>query len=203
MIKPNDICIQYTAWCRRDTHGDQFNTHAMVNETGARPLATQWKSDETTDSRDRPAERDRRVGREILSVLVKIKTIQRSMRVLPMRGSSNPLESTRRDDKIVRPCVIQGRKWRENKGINTELGPRIRDNPCILHTVEINILIFSLGRYAHRAVLTRIEKPKKKKTNENEQAVAQTVSSAILRRRLRRDVRRSPGVLLAGTPTEA
>lgn len=89
MIKPNDICIQYTAWCRRDTHGDQFNTHAMVNETGARPLATQWKSDETTDSRDRPAERDRRVGREILSVLVKIKTIQRSMRVLPMRGSSN------------------------------------------------------------------------------------------------------------------
>lgn len=41
MIKLNDICIQYTAWCRRDTHGDQFNTHAMVNETGARPLATQ------------------------------------------------------------------------------------------------------------------------------------------------------------------
>lgn len=29
-----------TAWCRRDTHGDQFQTHAMVNETGARPLAT-------------------------------------------------------------------------------------------------------------------------------------------------------------------
>lgn len=40
MIKLNDICIQYTAWCRRDTHGDQFKTHAMVNETGARPLAT-------------------------------------------------------------------------------------------------------------------------------------------------------------------
>lgn len=40
MIKLNDICIQYTAWCRRDT-ATSFNTHAMVNETGARPLATQ------------------------------------------------------------------------------------------------------------------------------------------------------------------
>lgn len=40
MIKLNDICIQYTAWCRRDTATSLTHTHAMVNETGARPLAT-------------------------------------------------------------------------------------------------------------------------------------------------------------------
>ena len=74
-------------------------------------------------------------------------------------------------------------------GGNTELGPRIRDNPCILHTVEINILIFSLGRYAHRAVLNSCRKnriKKKKKTiKENEQAVAQTVGVDYLARTVR------------------
>lgn len=47
MIKLNDICIQYYRLVP-PRHGDQFNTHAMVNETGARPLATHSeKSDET------------------------------------------------------------------------------------------------------------------------------------------------------------
>lgn len=40
MIKLNDICIQYYRLVT-PRHGDQYiHTHAMVNETGARPLAT-------------------------------------------------------------------------------------------------------------------------------------------------------------------
>lgn len=174
MIKLNDICIQYTAWCRRDT-ATSFNTHAMVNETGARPLATQWKSDETRYRirETRPAERDRRIGREreieietLSNVLVKIKTICTD-RCASSRCASRATLSNRHGvmTRSARPCVnIKGRrKWRERErekknGRNTELGPRIRDNPCILHTVEINILIFSLGRYAHRAVLNSCRK---------------------------------------------
>jgi len=59
--------------------------------------------------------------------------------------------------KAVSNTGVGGEKRRNR------IGPRIRDNPCVLHTVEINILIFSLGRYAHRALLTRVEKERKKK----------------------------------------
>lgn len=33
MIKLNDICIQYTAWCRRDT-ANQFNTRHGQRDWG-------------------------------------------------------------------------------------------------------------------------------------------------------------------------
>lgn len=73
-------------------------------------------------------------------------------------GREPPFESTRRVDyNVVKAVRNTGVGWRNRKWRN-RIGPRIRDNPCVLHTVEINILIFSLGRYAHRALLTRIEK---------------------------------------------
>lgn len=75
-----------------------------------------------------------------------------------------PLESARRIDyKIVVKAVRNTGVGGEN-GEKTENWPTIiRDNPCVLHTVEINILIFSLGRYAHRALLTRVEKKKQER----------------------------------------
>lgn len=68
-------------------------------------------------------------------------------------GREPPFESTRRVDyNVVKAVRNTGVGWRNRKWRN-RIGPRIRDNPCVLHTVEINILIFSLGRYAHRALL--------------------------------------------------
>jgi len=62
MIKLNDICIQYTALVPPRRYGYQFkHTHAMVNEIGARPLATRRKSPRDPRIRqNRPAKRDRR-----------------------------------------------------------------------------------------------------------------------------------------------
>jgi hypothetical protein len=78
------------------------------------------------------------------------------MHILPDARVEPALESTRRDDNIVKPCVhtrAKVEKWSKQN-----LALEFAINPCVLHTVEINILIFSLGRYAHRAPLTRTEK---------------------------------------------
>lgn len=168
MIKLNDICIQYTAWCRRDTHTATSLTHTPWS-TRLGPARSQHTTENRmrlSDLGDRPAERDRRVGRDVNHVpegsLVKIKTIRRSMHILPDARVESTPESTRRDDNIVKqPCVhTQGRKWKG--GVNRIWPSNSRINPCVLHTVEINILIFSLGRYAHRAPLTRTEKNRRK-----------------------------------------
>lgn len=45
----------------------------------------------------------------------------------------------------------------------TELAHEFAIIRAFYTSVEINILIFSLGRYAHRALLTRVEKNQKEK----------------------------------------
>lgn len=65
MIKLNDICIQYTAWCRRDTATSLTHTPWSTRLGPAR--SQHRKSDERLyriRKIDRPAERDRRVGRD-------------------------------------------------------------------------------------------------------------------------------------------
>lgn len=69
MIKLNDICIQYTAWCRRDTATSL--THTPWS-TRLGPARSQHNENRMilSDSRDRPAERDRRVRRDYLVPVV-------------------------------------------------------------------------------------------------------------------------------------
>lgn len=76
MIKLNDICIQYTAWCRRDTHTATSLTHTPWS-TRLGPARSQHGENRM---RLRIREIDPRNGiggsdGEILSVLVKIKTV--------------------------------------------------------------------------------------------------------------------------------
>lgn len=52
MIKLNDICIQYTAWCRRDTATSLTHTPWSTRLGPARSQHTHSENhDETTDSR--------------------------------------------------------------------------------------------------------------------------------------------------------
>lgn len=155
-------------------HGDQFNTHAMVNERLG-PARSQHSENRMRLTRFEGSTRgtgsESRTGEKEICLslssrrgsLAKIKKIDPIDRCVSSPGArvERPLESTRRVDYNVVKAVRNTGVGGENG--QTRIGPRIRDNPCILHTVEINILIFSLGRYAHRALLTRIETPKKKK----------------------------------------
>lgn len=102
------------------------------------------------------------------------------------------------------------KKNEKKKGETQNQAHEFANNPCILNTVEINILIFSLGRYAHRAVLTRIEKSKKKiKTQGQGKRASGSANreSSILSREDgcegMWDDHAAREVLLAGTPTEA
>lgn len=120
---------------------------------------------------------------------LKIKKSIQSIDAYPPRcaGREPSFESTRRVDyNVVKAVRNTGVEWRNRKWRN-RIGPRIRDNPCVLHTVEINILIFSLGRYAHRALLKLVLKKNKKETIVASGSANRTVG--CLRGRLRRDVK--------------
>jgi len=242
MIKLNDICIQYTALVPPRRYGYQFkHTHAMVNEIGARPLATRRKSPRDPRIRqNRPAERDRRArerererepgagsrsgsgsgsgsgngsgsgsgsGRPTSPLplgsphppprppplvprpsplsargsLVKIKTVERTIdrcASSPMRGPSASAESARRY-RLLAGLSSMVRKKQEEA---TRIGPRIRENPCVLHTVEINILIFSLGRYAHRALLNSCRGTKSNENKEKHNRDGDAIGNSVARR---------------------
>lgn len=86
MIKLNDICIQYTAWCRRDTATSLTHTPWSTRLGPAR--SQHRKSDETIrirkiDPRNGIGESDGTTLSRYGSLVENQKSIQRSMRIPP------------------------------------------------------------------------------------------------------------------------
>lgn len=141
MIKLNDICIQYTAWCRRDTATSLTHTPWSTRLGPARSqhtvkitmrLRIREESTRGTGSESRAGG-----GRDLFPLrLAGENQKYRSTRVIPpVARVEQPRESiaTRRVDYNRRKSRARnrhGRRWRKRRN---RIGPRIRDNPCVLH----------------------------------------------------------------------